>query len=287
MTENMITIKRLSAAQRAVFQRVPCAFDGRWVTFTEDEAPALLAALEALTDVEQRTQMKCMRRVRQALGEVIEVQRRMPSVQGGLKVRTSDAQRGVLQFIDKHLVSGLILGETRAHTSINLSKGSEALNYLRDMHRMQVNTRACHSLIKALEAQPLVTADPFTAAPLVAVTDDNWVEDEAFTEQFEETSARVHDPLHEVRPSTSPDDVVDLPLTPLMWGEAYARVEHLLGDYGYTPSAGQVSVKRAHISGLHAQLNIVSVHGHGGRFINYDYESALDEELDRWVAAAV
>ena len=128
----------------------------------------------------------------------------------------------------------------------------DALTLLRDMHIMQINTRACHSLIRALEPHASTPhADPFNAAPLItppvvesAPVDpdddegaDSWVEDEAFTAQFNETSARVHDPLHDVRPapSVSPDDVVALPLDPEQWGDAYARVEHILTDYGYTP----------------------------------------------------
>ena len=62
MTPDTITLKRLSAAQLNIFSRVPLAsIDGRWVTFNADDAPALIASIHALTDVDQRTQMKCRR----------------------------------------------------------------------------------------------------------------------------------------------------------------------------------------------------------------------------------
>ena len=48
-----------------------------------------------------------------------------------------------------------------------------------------------------------------------------------------------------------------------------------------------MSVKRAHISGLLRQLQVISIHGHAGRFINYDHESALDDALEEWSAQAV
>jgi len=117
--------------------------------------------------------------------------------------------------------------------------------------------------------------------------DDDWVEDAEFTALYNETTARVHDPLINVRPAPaprSPDEHITLPLTPAYWGDVFSRVQHILTDYGYAPADGGVNVRRAHIGGLLKQLQVISVHGHGGRFIDYQYEAALDDELEHWAA---
>lgn len=284
----MIILKRLSAAQRGVFSRVPslCQVTDRWVQFNETDAPALITALDAL-DIDQRTQMKCGRRVLQATGGVVEVKPRQRTPRreapNAIKVRTSEAQRGVLTFIEKYLASGLIAGMTSDHTYVNPCKVRDALVIIQDMHTMKLNTRACHSLIHALEpyrtaphvdtfnAAPLITppaADPFNTAPLIIPVD--------------EQVPAADDDDDDAAPVVSPDDVVVLPLTRVYWGDAYARVEHILTDYGYAPAADQVSVKRTHIKGLLAQLQTISIHGHAGRVIDYDFEENLDDELMEW-----
>ena len=289
----MITLKRLSPAQLEVFSRAPhVTVTGKQVTFDESTAPALITALEEMTG-DQRTRMKCARRVKTATGQEVTIKKRMPapSIPNTIKVRTSDAQRGVLQFINKRVCAGTIAAETVMHTFIHVSKLGEVIMLLKDMHAMKINTRACSSLISTLEAHrveqftaaPLITApapvqddEQLTAAP--AQDDEAWEEDEQFTIQFEATTARVHDPLHDLRE-------VELPVNADAWGDAYNRVKHVLNDYGYTPAGDRVTVARKHISGLLKQLQVISVHGHQGRFINYDLEAALDAELAAWGAA--
>ena len=270
----MITLKRLSPAQLEIFSRAPhVTITGKHVTFEESNAPALITALEEMTG-DQRTRMKCARRVKLATGQEVTIKKRTPapSIPNTIKVRTSDAQRGVLQFINKRVCAGTIAAETVMHTFIHAGKLGEVITLLEDMHAMKINTRACSSLIKTLEAHRV---EQFTAAPLItAPAQDEWVEDEQFTIQFEETAARVHDPLHGLRE-------VELPVSEAAWGDAYTRVERTLNDYGYTPAGDRVKVARKHISGLHKQLELISVHGH----INYDLEAALDEELAVWGAA--
>jgi len=151
-------------------------------------------------------------------------------------------------------------------------------------------------------AAPLITPpapEPFNAAPLITTNtgadscpdddddDDDWVEDSAFTNQYTALDQRVHDPLHNVRPApaASPDDMLVLPLTRAYWGDAHARALHILNDYGYTPLGDEVTVRRSHVSGLHRQLTVISIHGHAGRFINYESEAALDDELAQWAGA--
>jgi hypothetical protein len=270
----MITLKRLSPAQLEIFSRAPhVTITGKHVTFEESNAPALITALEEMPG-NQRTRMKCARRVKLATGQEVTIKKRAPapSIPNTIKVRTSDAQRGVLQFINKRVCPGTIAAETVMHTFIHAGKVGEVITLLEDMHAMKVNTRACSSLIKTLEAHRV---EQFTAAPLItAPAQDEWEEDEQFTIQFEETSARVHDPLHGLRE-------VELPITEAAWGDAYTRVERTLNDYGYSPAGDRVTVARKHISGLLKQLELISVHGH----INYDLETALDEELAAWGAA--
>lgn len=270
----MITLKRLSPAQLEIFSRAPhVTITGKHVTFEESNAPALITALEEMPG-DQRTRMKCARRVKLATGQEVTIKKRAPapSIPNTIKVRTSDAQRGVLQFINKRVCAGTIAAETVMHTFIHAGKVGEVITLLEDMHAMKVNTRACSSLIKTLEAHRV---EQFTAAPLItAPVQDEWEEDEQFTIQFEETAARVHDPLHGLRE-------VELPVSEAAWGDAYTRVERTLNDYGYSPAGDRVTVARKHISGLLKQLELISVHGH----INYDLETALDEELATWGAA--
>ena len=153
-----ITLKRLSAPQLAVFNRAPlCRVEGRWVLFNESDAPALINALESLTGVDQRTQMKCARRVLQATGGTVEVKRRQAApvcLPCHIRIRTGEQARGVLTFIDKHLVSGAVSAVTRTHTLVNKASALDLLEVLRDMHMMKINTRSCHALIKALEQAP-------------------------------------------------------------------------------------------------------------------------------------
>jgi hypothetical protein len=286
----MITLKRLSPAQLAVFSRAPhVTVNGKQVTFEESNAPALITALEEMTG-DQRTRMKCARRVKLATGQEVTVKKRPrpPVIHNAVKVRVSEAQRGVLTFINKHVLAGVIAGDTRAYMYIQGTQVSALVTLLEDMHAMKVNTRACSSLIGTLEAH---RAEQFAAAPLIttpapaqddeqftAQDDEAWEEDEQFTIQFEATSARVHDPLHDLRE-------VELPVNADAWGDAYNRVKHVLNDYGYTPAGDRVTVARKHISGLLKQLQVISVHGHQGRYINYDLEAALDAELEAWGAA--
>ena len=282
----MITLKRLSPAQLEVFSRAPhVTVTGKQVTFEESTAPALITALEEMTG-DQRTRMKCARRVKLATGQEVTVKKRPrpPVIHNAVKVRVSEAQRGVLTFINKHVLAGVIAGDTRAYMYIQGAQVSALVTLLEDLHTMKVNTRACSSLISTLEAH---RAEQFAAAPLITTPapapapvqdDEAWEEDEQFTIQFEATSARVHDPLHDLRE-------VELPVNADAWGDAYNRVKHVLNDYGYTPAGDRVTVARKHISGLLKQLQVISVHGHQGRYINYDLEAALDAELAAWGAA--
>jgi hypothetical protein len=310
----LYTLKRLSNKQLEIFSLCPAAtLNLKWVTFTD--ADALVSELDALTGVDQRTQMKCARRVIQATGGAVDVKRRQAApacLPCHIRIRTSEQARGVLTFIDKHLISGAVSAVTRTHTLVLKSHAADLLRVLRDMHTMKINTRSCHALISALEqapapatdtfnAAPLITPpapDTFSAAPLIAADggadldtddgdDDEWAEDTAFTEQYTATSQRVHDTLHAVRPAPvlSPSDMLTLPLTRAYWGDAHARAVHILNDYGYTPDAIQVTVRRSHVRGLLKQLQVTSVHGHAGRFINYEFEQALDEELAQWAGA--
>jgi hypothetical protein len=309
------TLKRLSPAQVQIFSRCPAATvtPRTWVTFTD--ADALISELDALTGVDQRTQMRCTRRVLQEVGrgDEITVKPRQPAPRAlpcHITLQTTTAGAGVLTFINDQLVSGLIASTTHDRVLINRDKADELLTLLRYMHSSHVSTRTTGALITALEAEPHAPfSDTFSTAPLhtpapaaplikpapvstpapaavIALDDDDehWVEDDAFTAQYERTSARVHDPLYNVRPA--PDEHVTLPLTPAYWGAVFSRVQHILTDYGYEPVDGAVSVRRAHVAGLRKQLEVISVHGHGGRFIDYQYEAALDDELEQWAAQA-
>lgn len=309
------TLKRLSPAQVQIFSRCPAATvtPRHWVTFTDPNA--LISELDALTGVDQRTQMRCARRVLQEAGrgDEITVKPRQPAPRAlpcHITLHTTQAAAGLLTFIDARLVSGLIASTTHDRVLINRDKADELLTLLRYLHSLHVSTRTSGALISALEAEPRAPfsdtfstaplSTPAPAAPLIKPTpvstpapaavialdddDDDWVEDDEFTAQYNETSARVHDPLFHVRPA--PDEHVTLPLTPEYWGAVFSRVQHILTDYGYEPVEGAVSVRRAHIGGLLKQLEVISVHGHGGRFIDYQYESALDDELEQWAAQA-
>ena len=271
----MITLKRLSKKQLEAFAGTSAVINHNWVLINPLQATKIISELQAL-DYDQRTCMKCIRRIRQATGEVIEIKSRRSTpapVTGCFKVKTTDKAKSLLNFIDAHFVQSCVHDHATHYSFIKTDLITPVLNALNNMLTYQLNTRTTQSLINQLEAYTPPIIEPFSV-PLVEPDDedeDEWVDDDDFEQAYDEAYKQAHDKT-----------VVSLPLSKKYWGAVYPRACDLLADYGYTPANDQVALQRKHVAGLLKQLQLVSIHGHQGRFIDYAYESELDTELESW-----
>ena len=269
----MITLKRLSKNQLEAFTGTSAVINNKWVLINPLHASLIINELLTL-DYDQRTCMKCIRKIKKATGEVIEVQkRRQPPAQksGYLKIKTSDHQKSLLNFIDTHFVHACIADHAQAYSFIKHTDISRVLNVLKDMLAHSLSKRTVRTLINQLEEYTPPIIQPFTAPLVEPEAVEEWVDDDDFEQSYDEAYKQAHDKT-----------VVSLPLSKKYWGAVYPRACALLADYNYTPVSDKVSLQRKHVAGLLKQLQLTSIHGHQGLYIDYAYETELDDELAEW-----
>jgi hypothetical protein len=272
----MITLKRLSKHQLEAFAGTSAVINHNWVLINPLHASLIISELLAL-NYDQRTCMKCIRRIKQATGEVIEIhKRRQPPApkSGYLKIKTSKQGKSVLNFIEAHFVHACIDNHAQAYSFIKHADIGRVLNVLKDMLAHSLSMRTVRTLINQLESYTPPAVQPFTVPlvePEAVEAVDEWIDDEAFEQSYDEAYKQAHDKT-----------VVSLPLSKKYWGAVYPRACALLADYNYAPANDVVSLQRKHVAGLLKQLQLVSIHGHQGLYIDYAYETELDDELEKW-----